>query len=53
MAQSQSTDGKGKTYLILEYICIAWIVVVIWVTYDLLGYESEVISHTLLLRSVQ
>lgn len=45
MAQIWSTDGKGKSYLILKYICIAWRAVVIWVIYDLLGFETEDILH--------
>lgn len=45
MAQIWSTDRKGKSYLILKYICIAWRAVVIWVMYDLLGFETEDILH--------
>lgn len=53
MAQIWSTDGKGKSYLILKYICIAWIGIAIWVIYDLRDYEREDILHILLLKSIR
>lgn len=38
----RATDGKGKSYLILKYICIAWIIVAIWIMYDLLVMRGKI-----------
>lgn len=38
----RATDRKGKSYLILKYICIAWIIVMIWIMYDLLVMRGKI-----------